>query len=111
MLDTSGSEFKTEWVPSGFQLKKIRRPRKDDPPSWATSHLEIARTILGPALKRCRIAYLYWCVGWSAAEVAFEMGLSENDVRVAIKRLKKKFGRGSFPQVQTVPAPHPICGG
>ena len=110
MLDTSGSEFQTEWVPDGFQLKKIRRPRKDAP-SWATSQLEIARTILRPALRRCWIAYLYWCVGWSAAEVAFEMGLSENAVRAAIKRLKKKFGRGSFPQVRAVPASHPLCGG
>lgn len=79
-------EFR-KWVPDGFQTAKIRRPRKNVP-EWANSDMALRWRIFGPALRRYRIAYLYWRCGWNAREVAEEMRMAKNAVEVIISRLK-----------------------
>jgi hypothetical protein len=73
-------EFNPFWIPEGFQAKKARRPRKNVPP-WASNDRAMRIRILGPALRRLRIAYLYWRLGWNSREVAEEMGMTTSQVQ------------------------------
>jgi hypothetical protein len=72
----------------GFQIHRIRRPRKNVPP-WANSNKTLKERILGKALQRYEIAYLYWRVGWNAREVAAKMKVSRRVVTETIARLKR----------------------
>lgn len=88
MLDQSSEEFKGDWIPEGFQVKKVRRPRKNIP-LWANSDKKLKMRIFSPAMRRYRIAYLYWRVGMSAREVADDVGATINAVECVIKELKR----------------------
>ena len=76
------------FIPDGFQVKTIRRPRKDIP-EWANNDEKLRRRIFGPALRRYRIAYLYWRCGWNAREVAEELNISLTAVESTIKKLRR----------------------
>lgn len=88
MLDQSSEEFKGNWIPEGFQVKKVRRPRKNIP-VWANSDKKLKMRVFRRAMRRYRIAYLYWRVGMSAREVADEMRLNKQQVYDTIRFLKK----------------------
>lgn len=85
---TTPVEFAT-WIPDGFQVRKIRRPRKDCP-EWVANEESFRRALFLPAIRRYRIAYLYWRCGWSAREVAEELGITTNAVEQAVKKLTKR---------------------
>jgi len=91
MLDRSALEFHGDFIPAGFQVEKIRRPRKEVP-AWAHSDAELRKTIIGPALRRYRIAYLYWRCGWNSREVAEELDISRSAVEQVIHNLKISHG-------------------
>ena len=57
----------SRWIPDGYQVPKVRRPRKNIP-QWAINHDALRSRIVGPAMRRYRIAYLYWGCGWNARE-------------------------------------------
>lgn len=89
MLDDSSKEFKGDWIPDGFQIKKVRRPKKKVP-KWARSQSGIAAHVLGKkGLIKLRIAYLYWMAGLSAREIAESIKKSEKHIRLVIYRLNK----------------------
>jgi hypothetical protein len=88
VFDESSQEFKGNWIPDGFQVRKIRRPRKNVP-TWANSDKKLKMRIFGPAMRRYRIAYLYWRVGMSAREVSEEVGGSLDSINNVIKYLKR----------------------
>ena len=89
MFDESSQEFKGNWIPDGFQVRKIRRPRKNVP-IWANSDKKLKMRIFGSAMRRYRIAYLYWRVGMSAREVSEEVGGTVNAIKLIIRNLKGK---------------------
>lgn len=90
MYDNSSEEFKRDWIPEGFQIRKIRRPRKNTP-KWAQSHTALAMHILGKkGLLRLRIAYLYWMADLNAREIAETLNKSEEYIRNVIKKLRRK---------------------
>jgi hypothetical protein len=80
-------EFGGNWIPAGFQVRKVRRPQKDVP-AWANNDVALRSRILSPAMRLYRIANLYWCCGWNAREVGEELGMSTGAVKTAIIRLK-----------------------
>lgn len=86
MYDQSSTEFKGDWIPEGFQIRKIRRPRKNIP-DWANNDKALKMRIFGPAMRRYRIAYLYWRVGMSAREVAEELKISRKQVEKVVYQL------------------------
>jgi hypothetical protein len=49
----------------GFQIRRVRRPRKNVP-SWANDMKSLRKRVLGRAMVRLKIAYLYWRIGLSA---------------------------------------------
>ena len=73
---------------SGYSIRTARRPRKVKVPSWAGSKHDIDDHIMGPARRRAKIAYWYWLVGWTAAEVANELMISENAVKMVLRKLR-----------------------
>lgn len=73
----------------GVQIKRIRRPRKPLP-VWANDDHSLRLHILGPALRRYRIAYLYWRVGMSAREVADEIETTVKAVENVVHKLNSK---------------------
>ncbi len=75
----------------GFQIRKPRHPRKHIP-QWALDDHSLRMTIIFPALRRYRIAYLYWHLGLSAREVAQEIGISRSSVDNVIHKLSKLSG-------------------
>jgi hypothetical protein len=87
-LDDSSQEFKGDWIPDGFQVRKIRRPRKNVP-TWANSDKKLKMRIFGPAMRRYRIAYLYWRVGMSAREVAEEVDTTTKNIYRILSDLRK----------------------
>lgn len=78
------SEF-SPWIPNGFQTNRIRRPRKNVP-GWATER-NLRYRIFGAALRRYRIAHLYWLCGWNSREVAEELGVDVQTVKNTIFNL------------------------
>jgi len=88
MFDNSSEEFKGSWIPEGFQVKKIRRPRKDIP-LWANNDKKLKLRIFKSAMRRYRIAYLYWRVGMNAREISLEMHIKKQQVYDTIRFLKK----------------------
>lgn len=75
------------WTP-GMQIKHVRRPHKDVP-IWANNDADLWRQVAGlAALRRYKIAYLYWRVGWTTSEISKELGLSINSVRSTLYRLR-----------------------
>jgi hypothetical protein len=88
MFDQSSEEFKGDWIPDGFQVRKVRRPKKNVP-TWANSDKKLKMRIFGPAMRRYRIAYLYWRVGMSAREVADELRTTEDAVEQVLTRLRR----------------------
>ncbi len=72
----------------GFQVKRQRRPRKHIP-EWAMDDRSLRLAILFPALRRYRIAYLYWHLGLSAKEVAEEIGITQGSVESVIHNLTR----------------------
>jgi hypothetical protein len=70
----------------GFQIRKIRRPRKEVP-YWANSDTRLRFRIFKAPLRRYRIAYLYWRCGWSAREISEELKMKKWNVESVIKQL------------------------
>lgn len=88
MFDQSGTEFKGNWIPAGFQIKKIRRPRKTIP-SWANKDSTLIARALGPqVIRRIRVSYLYWRCNWNTREIAEELSTTVNAVKCLIKKMK-----------------------
>lgn len=79
-------EFDTDWLPDGFQVKKVRRPRKRVP-WWANSDTLLADYIFEGSRRRYKVAYLYWRVGFNAREVAEELEMTQTQVESIICRL------------------------
>jgi hypothetical protein len=72
----------------GFQTTKVRRPRKKTP-KWAKKDSTLMARILGkPALRRLRVAYLYWRCGWNSREIADDLKTTVKAVESIINRLK-----------------------
>ncbi len=72
----------------GFQTTKVRRPRKNTP-KWAKNDSTLVAKILGkPALRRLRIAHLYWRCGWNSREIADEIKTTVKAVESIINRLR-----------------------
>ena len=82
-LADKGLEYK-----EGFQIKKIRRPRKDAP-EWASSLKAIENHLFLPQRRRVRITYLFWVVGLNAREVAGETGETVRAVERVLDRLRR----------------------
>lgn len=80
-------EFAGDWLPEGFEVTKIRRPRKDAP-DWVMSRGAL-RSLVIKEFRRVRVAYLFWRCGWSEREVAEETGIGIFDVRNIIAAFKK----------------------
>jgi len=88
VFDTSAEEFKNDWIPDGFQITKIRRPKKNAP-KWARSQSGIAMRVLGKrGQMRLRVAYLYWMVGLNAREIAGILNKSKKDIYNIIYTLR-----------------------
>lgn len=88
MLDQSGKEFKSDWIPSGFQIKKIRRPRKNTP-AWANKDSSLVARALSPrSVRRIRTAYLYWRCNWNAREIAEELKTTVKAVELMIYKMR-----------------------
>ena len=88
MTSSVDLEYNGGWIPDGHQEKKIRRPRKKVP-EFAGSKRLLAARVLGPALRRYRIAYLYWLCGWNAREVAEEMHMTTAAVKSVLSGLRQ----------------------
>jgi hypothetical protein len=73
----------------GFQIRRIRRPRKNVPP-WANDMKSLRKRVLGRAMVRLKIAYLYWRIGLNAREVAAELGITRRAVTETLARLKRE---------------------
>ena len=73
---------------AGVQIRRIRRPRKMIP-DWARSETQMRVHILAPALRRYRIAYLYYMVGMSARETAEELQTTANAVMHVIRKVNR----------------------
>lgn len=74
---------------AGYQTSKLRRPAKLVPP-WARNLKRIQEHILAPARHRVRVAYLYYCLGWTAGEVAADLETTEGAVRQILRRMREK---------------------
>jgi hypothetical protein len=72
----------------GFQIHRVRRPVKSVP-AWANNIKALQQRMLGKALQRYEIAYLYWRVGWNAREIAVKLKVSRRVVTETIARLKR----------------------
>lgn len=70
----------------GVQIKKVRRPRKR-PPAWVFNVRKLRKRIFRPALRRYRIAYLYWHVGLNAREIAETMKMKKKNVEAVIHKI------------------------
>ena len=87
MFDYSSEEFKGNWIPEGFQVRKVRRPRKQTP-KWARSQSGIAMRVLGKKGRlRLRVAYLYWMAGMNYREIAETSGKSKKCISNIINYL------------------------
>lgn len=78
-------------VSEGFQIKKIRRPRKNIP-WWANNDKKLRTKVFhtrGNALRNYTIAHLYWRCGWNAREVASQLNLSQGAVEQILSRLRR----------------------
>lgn len=93
MLDDSSQEFKGDWIPDGFQIKKVRRPKKKTP-KWATSQATLAMHVLGREGRlRLRVAYLYWMAGLSAREIAESIKKPRKTIYNILYKLQTKVFR------------------
>lgn len=88
MSRSSDLEFGGDWIPEGFQVKKVRRPRKNVP-EWANNDYQLRWRIFSGPIRRYRIAYLYWRCGWNAREIAEEVGVRPANVKRTIQILCK----------------------
>lgn len=80
------AEFR-DWIPDGFQENKVRRPQKSIP-DWAGSERKLKQRILGPSLRRYKIAYLYFRMGYNAREVAAACKMKVGNVQRVIYHLR-----------------------
>jgi hypothetical protein len=74
----------------GVQVQRIRRPQKQRRPPWAWNEKDLRKQLIGPALRRYRIAYMYWLVGMNAREIAEEMKTTTNAIECVIHKLNRK---------------------
>ena len=96
-FDSSARDFhqkfphqKREWIPEGFQIGKVRRPKKDVPP-WARSVRTLLPHVVGPRLmRRLMIAQSYYIDGHTAAQIAQELGIKQKAVEAVIYELRHK---------------------
>jgi len=90
MLDRSALDLKGPWLPTGFQVTKVRHPRKRVP-RWAGSASSLALYVLGTEGRfRFKVAYLYWIVGMSAREIAESTKKSQKSIRNILYKLLRK---------------------
>ena len=72
----------------GIQVHRVRRPQKKIP-AWAQSESTMRAHILKPALRRYRIAYLYYLANLSAREIAEELDSTPGAINSVIHFLNK----------------------
>jgi hypothetical protein len=90
---------RAEFVPEGFQTKKVGQ-RKRKVPAWALDNRFFIHVLGEAAMNRARVAYLYWRVGMTESQIAAETKFSENYIRNVINKLRgKQAHRESSPQV------------
>jgi len=86
LYDDGTREFDGVRYREGYQIKRIRRPPKKIP-KWAGSLKSIEKHMIKQARRRIRAAYLYYCLGLNASEVAAEMNTTERSIESIIYRL------------------------
>ena len=90
---------RAEFVPQGFQTKKVGQ-RKRRVPAWPLDNRFFIHVFGEAAMKRARVAYLFWRVGMTESQIAAETKFSENYIRNVINKLRgKQAHRESSPQV------------
>jgi hypothetical protein len=75
----------------GFQIEKVRRPRKKTVPAWAKSEHKLRKKLFstrGNILRNYEIARLYYLCNWTAREVSEQLKTTQNAVKKVLKRLK-----------------------
>jgi hypothetical protein len=88
-----------EFIPEGFQTKKVGQ-RKRKVPAWALDNRFFIHVFGDAAMKRARVAYLFWRVGMTESQIAAETKFSEKYIRNVINKLRgKQAHRESSPQV------------
>jgi hypothetical protein len=80
---------RTEYIPYGFQKKKVGQ-KKRAVPAWALDNRFFLHVFGEAAMKRARVAYLYWRVGMTPSKIAEETKFSENFIRNVINKLRGK---------------------
>lgn len=91
-------EFAGDWLPEGFQITKIRRPRKDAP-AWIMDVRKLRQALIRE-FQKYRVGYLYWRCGWSSQEIADEIEISISDVKKTVQRLRDHDESGAAPPTQ-----------
>lgn len=74
---------------ASMQLRRVRQPRKAAPP-WAGTQAAIDAYLLRRAKHRAKVAYLYWCLGWTARDIAAETHESEAGIKQLVYRMKRE---------------------
>ena len=78
---TTNTQTGREWIPDGFNVKKLRRVRKPVPAIANDGSLTGKRKV---------IAYLHWNLQWPPREIADELGMKPNAVKCVIRRLRSR---------------------
>jgi len=89
LCQREGLQKREYWIPGGYQQRAIRRPTKCKVPRWARDEKTLRKRILGPSIRRYRVAYLFWLCGFNAREVAEEMNISQNKVEMILRQMRK----------------------
>jgi len=80
---------RAEFVPEGFQTKKVGQ-KKRRVPDWALDNRFFIHVFGEAAMKRARVAYLHWRVGMTPAQIADETNWPEKTIRNIITKLQAK---------------------
>jgi hypothetical protein len=80
---------RAEYIPEGFQVKKVGQ-KKRVVPAWALDNRFFIHVFGDAAMKRARVAYLFWRAGLTPSQIAAETKWDEKAIRNIINKLQAK---------------------
>lgn len=87
--DEDFAHSRAEYIPDNFQVKKVGQ-KKRKVPAWALNNRFFLHVFGEDAMKRARVAYLFWRVGLTPSQIEHETKWSEKSIRNIINKLQSK---------------------
>jgi hypothetical protein len=88
---TPAKNGKRAWIPEGFNAKGGTRKKKT--PDWVLDDRFYSYVFGDAAMKRARVAYLYWRVGMTEPEIQRTTHWKRSYIRNVISKLRRKEAR------------------